>query len=168
MIHYHYKKPKLLFVGINPHPGSFARGVPFSNNKMFWYLLAQAGLINETREELREDTKLAKMYREKFNSIYRLGFVNIIERPTPNITTLRKQEEIPGREKINRIIKIEKPVVVCFVGKITYEKYSGRKDFTFGWQNNIADSQIFVMHSPLRGLASVRVNELIEIRDNRF
>jgi TDG/mug DNA glycosylase family protein len=29
------KNAKILFVGINPHPGSYRRGVPFSNNKMF-------------------------------------------------------------------------------------------------------------------------------------
>ena len=39
------KKAKILFVGINPHPGSYRRGVPFSNNKMFWYLLNRAGFL---------------------------------------------------------------------------------------------------------------------------
>ena len=53
MIRYRYKNPKILFVGINPHPGSFSRSVPFSNNKMFWYLLSDAGLLKETRDELR-------------------------------------------------------------------------------------------------------------------
>lgn len=38
MIQYQYLHSQLLFVGINPHEGSFNRGVPFSNNKMFWYL----------------------------------------------------------------------------------------------------------------------------------
>ena len=33
------KNARILFVGINPHPGSYRRSVPFSNNKMFWYLL---------------------------------------------------------------------------------------------------------------------------------
>jgi double-stranded uracil-DNA glycosylase len=41
MIRYVYKKPEILFVGINPHPGSFNRRVPFSNNKLFWYLLVE-------------------------------------------------------------------------------------------------------------------------------
>ena len=41
------KDAKVLFVGINPHPGSYRRGVPFSNNKMFWYLLNRAGLLEE-------------------------------------------------------------------------------------------------------------------------
>lgn len=45
MIRYFYVKPKILFVGINPHFGSYARGVPFSNNKSFWYLLSEAGVF---------------------------------------------------------------------------------------------------------------------------
>ena len=44
MIRYRYKNARILFVGINSHFGSFDRGVPFSNNKMFWYLLSDATL----------------------------------------------------------------------------------------------------------------------------
>src|SRR5690349_3706747 len=47
------KDARVLFVGINPHPGSYRRGVPFSNNKMFWYLLNRAGLLRETEKDLR-------------------------------------------------------------------------------------------------------------------
>ncbi len=82
MIRYQYKNARLLFVGINPHPGSFNRGVPFSNNKLFWYLLSDAGLIKESRNELRNDIDLLKVYKNKFNKIYKLGLVNIIEKPT--------------------------------------------------------------------------------------
>jgi len=72
MIQYLYKKSKLLFVGINPHFGSFDRGVPFSNNKLFWYLLSEAGIIEEKRDELRDDETLKRMYQEKFNAVYGL------------------------------------------------------------------------------------------------
>lgn len=164
MIQYRYKKPKILFVGINPHPGSFNRRVPFSNNKLFWYLLSDAGLLKEKRDELRDDTALSKMYKEKFNTVYGLGFVNIIDRPTVDITGIKKREELPGRKKILRIIKTEIPKVVCFIGKVTYEKYTGSKDFTFGWQENIGTSKVFVMHFPLRGEAIVRIRELEEVR----
>ena len=165
MIHYRYKKPKILFVGINPHFGSYNRGVPFSNNKMFWYLLSDAGILKEKRNELRNDEELKRIYRERFNRIYRLGFVNIINRPTRDITGLKKGEEAPGRKRISRIIKTENPRVVCFIGKVSYEKYIGSKDFTFGWQEPINDSRIFVMHFPLRGQASVRTRELKEVVD---
>lgn len=163
MIRYRYKKPRILFVGINPHFGSSQRGVPFSNNKMFWYLLSDARILEETRDELRDDEVLRRVYKERFNKIYRLGFVNIINRPTRDITGLKKNEELPGRRRISRIITTEKPPVVCFIGKVAYEKYTGSKDFSFGWQGPINKSRIFVMHSPLRGEASVRTRELKDV-----
>ncbi len=163
MIRYSYKQPKILFVGINPHFGSFDRGVPFSNNKSFWYLLSDAGIIQEKRDELRDDESLKRMYTKKFNAVYRLGFVNIIDRPTRDVSELKKGEELPGRKKISRIIRTEMPKVVCFIGKITYEKYTGSKDFSFGWQNSINGAKIFVMHFPLRGEAVVRIRELRKI-----
>jgi double-stranded uracil-DNA glycosylase len=163
MILYRYKKPRILFVGINPHFGSFKRGVPFSNNKMFWYLLSDAGVLKEQRDELRDDEALKRIYKEKFNIIYGLGFVNIIKRPTRDITGLRKGEELPGRRKITRIIKTEVPIVVCFIGKVAYEKFVGSKDFSFGWQEPINKSRVFVMHFPLRGRAVIRTRELKEV-----
>ena len=99
MIQYLYKKPEILFVGINPHFGSFERGVPFSNNKLFWYLLADAGIIEEKRDELRNDEALKRMYEAKFNAVYGLGLVNIIDRPTRDVTKLVKGEEAARPQK---------------------------------------------------------------------
>lgn len=130
---------------------------------MFWYLLSEAGMIAEKREELRSDGALKRIYEEKFNAVYGLGLVNIIDRPTRDVTQLVKGEELPGREKIFRIIKNEMPKVVCFIGKVTYQKYTGLKDFSFGWQDSICKSKVFVMHAPLRGEAIVRIRELREI-----
>lgn len=163
MIHHTYKNAQILFVGINPHPGSFRRGVPFSNNKLFWYLLSDAGLVQETRGELRDDVRLKHMYTEKFTAVYGLGLVNIIDRPTPDVSSLKKGEELPGRKRVARVIRTEAPRVACFVGRVTYEKYIGSKDFTFGWQERIGATKVFVMHYPLRGEASVRVAELREV-----
>lgn len=163
MIRYQTKNAEILFVGINPHPGSFNRGIPFSNNKLFWYLLGRAGLIREKFEDLRDDLKLGKIYRSRFNKTYKLGFVNLIDRPTRDITLLRKGEERKGKRKIENIIKTGRPKVVCFVGKVAYEKYSGSKDFTFGWQKDIHRSRVYAMHFPLRGKAVVRVRELKKI-----
>ena len=70
---------------------------------------------------------------------------------------------MPGRKKILRIIQTEQPKVVCFIGKVTYEKYTGSKDVSFGWQSDIGTSRAFVMHFPLRGEAIIRIRELQEI-----
>jgi TDG/mug DNA glycosylase family protein len=92
-----------------------------------------------------------------------LGFVNLINRPTRDITELEKDEELPGRRRVSHIIKTEKPPVVCFVGRVAYEKYIGSKAFSFGWQEPINKSSIFVMHFPLRGEAIVRTRELEDV-----
>ena len=130
---------------------------------MFWYLLSDAGILDEARDELRDDESLRRIYKEKFNVIYGLGFVNIINRPTRDITALKKGEELPGRRRISRIIKTENPPIVCFIGKAAYERYIGSRDFSFGWQEPINKSKIFVMHFPLRGKAIVRTRELKDV-----
>lgn len=163
MLHYQYKKCEILFVGINPHHGSFDRGIPFSNNKLFWYLLLRAGLLKENIEDLKDDSRLRQIYKNRFNTVYKLGLINIIDRPTRDITLLKKGEERRGKVKIEKIIKTQKPKIVCFIGKISYEKYTGSKKFTFGWQNEIYRSKVFVMHFPLRGKAEVRIHELKKV-----
>lgn len=90
--------------------------------------------------------------------------MNIIKRPTRDITQLVEGEKLPGREMISRIMKAEMPRVVCFIGKVSYRKYIGLKDF-FGWKDSIGKSRVFVMHAPLRGKAIVRVRELREIAE---
>jgi len=74
---------------------------------------------------------------------------------------LFRSEEDVGRRRVSSIIQNYKPPIVCFIGKITYEKFSQLKDFNFGWQKaNVYKSRIFVMHFPIRGKASVRIEEL--------
>lgn len=163
MIRYVYAKPQILFVGINPHHGSFARGVPFSNNKSFWYLLSEAGIIKEERTDLKDDVFLKRLYLRKFNQVYKLGFMNIVSRPTRGISELIRGEELHGRRKIASIIASQKPKIVCFVGKAPYEKFTGSKDFSYGWQESISGTKVFVMHSPLRGEARIRVQELRKV-----
>ncbi|MBE7447021.1 MAG: hypothetical protein HS132_18110 [Planctomycetia bacterium] len=58
--------------------------------------LSEAGLIKEKRDELRDDKTLERVYKEKFNTVYELGFVNIIDRPTRDITGIKKHEELPA------------------------------------------------------------------------
>ncbi len=154
---------KILFIGINPHYGSFERGVPFSNNKMFWYLLNRAGLIHEEHRNLRDDRYLKSLYDTSFISRYKLNFMNIIDRPTKDTTELRRGEEEAGRQRILKVVCKHHPRIVCFVGKITYEKFTGRSSVEYGWQEMICHSKVFVMHFPLRGKASVRIQELQEI-----
>ena len=89
------KNARVLFVGINPHPGSYRRGVPFSNNKMFLYLLNRSGILEEA-ENLKHDRLLKRIYDTKFLPKYELNFLNLVDRPTVEVTQLKNGEERAG------------------------------------------------------------------------
>ncbi|MEM3227963.1 MAG: mismatch-specific DNA-glycosylase [Candidatus Micrarchaeaceae archaeon] len=154
------KRPSILFVGINPHFGSYSRGVPFSNNKSFWYLLNASGLIKESRETLKDDAGLKRFYLLKFSKRYNYGFVNLVDRPTRSTASLRRGEEKYGVERVRRLIAIHKPIVVCFIGKVTFAKFSGSKKFGLGFQQRgMGSSKVFVSSFPIRGPAITRIKE---------
>lgn len=158
------KNARILFVGINPHPGSYQRGVPFSNNKMFWYLLNQAGLLNEAESDLKNDKLLKRIYDEKFIPKYGLNFVNLVNRPTVDVTMLAKGEEQMGVRRTLKLIRTHRPKVVCFIGKVTFNKFHGSRECDFGWQEKIEGTQVYLMHFPIRGPASIRVEDLREVK----
>jgi double-stranded uracil-DNA glycosylase len=158
------KNARVLFVGINPHPGSYRRGVPFSNNKMFWYLLSRAGLLREAESDLKNDKLLKQIYDKKFLPEYKLNFVNLVDRPTIDVTELKKGEEQAGVKRALRIIRTYKPKVVCFIGKIAFNTFHGSRNCDWGWQTEICDARVYLMHFPIRGPASIRVNELSEVK----
>ena len=158
------KHLRILFVGINPHPGSYRRGVPFSNNKTFWYLLNRAGLLNEDESILRTDRGLKDMYDRRFLPKYRLSFINLVDRPTVEVTELKRGEERVGVERAVRAILTYKPKVACFVGKVTYNKFRGIRDCNYGWQEDIGESRVYVMHFPIRGPADIRIRELQQLK----
>jgi TDG/mug DNA glycosylase family protein len=158
------RNAKILFVGINPHPGSYRRGVPFSNNKMFWYLLNRAGLLNEAEADLQNDESLKQLYDERFVRKYALNFVNLVDRPTIDVTELEKGEEQAGIERAMETILDHKPKVVCFIGKVTLNKFRGSRACNYGWQKNIGNIRVYLMHFPIRGPAAIRVRELREVK----
>jgi TDG/mug DNA glycosylase family protein len=162
------KNARILFVGINPHPGSYRRGVPFSYNKMFWYLLIRAGLLNERESDLKSDESLKHIYDKRFLPKYALNFVNLVDRPTINVTELKKGEVQAGIRRASRIIRIHRPKVVSFIGKIAFNTFYGTRQCDWGWQNNIENAREYLMHFPIRGPASIRVKKLEEIKRASF
>jgi len=159
------KKPIILFVGINPHYGSYKNGVPFSNNKNFWYLLNKSGLIHEDMKILKETKSLKKFYLDKFGNFYRYGLVNLVDRPSRSTTELKRGEEQKKIRKIRSIIRSRKPKLVCFVGKITYKKFTGTKDVSTGLlKSKIEGCRVFVTSFPIRGPNSLRIKELRQIK----
>jgi TDG/mug DNA glycosylase family protein len=158
------KHARILFVGINPHPGSYRRGVPFSNNKMFWYLLNRAGLLRESENDLKNDELLKAIYHKKFLHKYGLNFINLVDRPTVDVTELKKGEARAGIRRARRIIRTRRPKLVCFIGKIAFNTFYGSTKCDWGWQRNIEGTPAYLMHFPIRGPASVRERELRELK----
>jgi double-stranded uracil-DNA glycosylase len=151
---------KLLFIGTNPSPGTYRRKVPFSNNKSFWYLLHDAGLLPEDHYILQNDALLKHIFYKKFTKIYNLGLINLVFRPTKSVAEIKRKEAIPGGVAIVTAIKKYKPKVVCFIGKGTYQLFIQKSHCHYGWQPDIDSSKVYVMHSPLHGFSRVRVREL--------
>jgi len=159
------KRPVILFVGINPHYGSYKNGVPFSNNKNFWYLLNKSGLIHEDMRMLRNTKSLKKFYMNKFGRVYKYGFVNLIDRPTRSTAELKRGEESNKIVKIRNLIRRRTPKLVCFIGKVTYEKFSGAESVSTGLlKEKVEGCRTFVVSFPIRGPNSVRINELRRIK----
>jgi len=131
---------------------------------MFWYLLNRAGLLNEAENDLKSDKRLKHIYDTKFLYKYALNFVNLVDRPTVDVTKLRMGEELAGVKRALRVIRTYRPKVVCFIGKITYNKFRNSRACDYGWQERIEDSKVYLMHFPIRGHASIRIKELIEIK----
>lgn len=154
------KNALIMFVGINPHPGSYRRKIPFSNNKMFWYLLSKAHLIDEPVDYLKDDKKLIQMYESKFAQEYRLNFINLVDRPTSDVSKLRKGEERPGVARVLNSIRAYKPKIICFIGKTAYERFSGSKHIDYGYKQPIYGIRTYVCRFPIRGPAIDRIKEL--------
>lgn len=126
-------------------------------------MLHDAGLIDEDRNELKDDKNLKKIYDEKFTKVYKLGLLNIASRPTKKFTDIKQAEALPNTLRILAAIKRYHPAVVCFIGKRTYQLFIQKSQCAYGWQPDIDSTKVFVMHTPLHGLASVRVDELKQV-----
>src|SRR5690348_1589951 len=123
-----------MFIGLNPHPGCHKHGVPFSNNKAFWYQLSLAGLIDENEAELRQPRTLADLYNRKLTAEYGLSFINLVRYPTRRLADLKRGDEIPGVKTALRAIRRYQPKIVCFIGKTTFNWFRKRPKCDYGWQ----------------------------------
>ena len=101
---------------------------------------------------------------EKFLPEYGLNFVNLVDRPTINVTELKKGEAQAGVRRALRIIRTYRPKVVCFIGKIAFNTFYNSRKCDWGWQTEIGGSRGYLMHFPIRGRAAIRVKELTEVK----
>ncbi|AGK99789.1 G/U mismatch-specific DNA glycosylase [Desulfoscipio gibsoniae] len=149
------KNLKIIFVGYNPSIRSSETGHHFANpSNRFWNILYRAGLTpRKYRPE--EDIGFLKLG---------YGMTNIVSRPTRAAADITNHEYKNGGVELYRKISYYRPRVVCFVGKGVYEKYSGRRNVSWGKQEKPIVSGVTDFVAPSSsGLVRMKLDEVVVI-----
>ena len=149
----------LVFVGINPSIYSAERGQYFARpSNMFWRCLNASGLV---------PAPLGPADSQRLNE-FGIGLTDIVKRATHDAAELSNAEFAAGRLALRAKLEETAPRAVCFVGKLAYQQYSGRRRLPFGQQpERIGDSAVFVMPSTsglVNQLHAERLRCLDEVR----
>lgn len=68
-----------------------------------------------------------------------IGFTNMVQRPTKGSADLTRKEIKEGCQILLEKLQRFKPKIAVFNGKLIYEVFSGKKDFSFGRQPDMVD-----------------------------
>ncbi|ODQ68357.1 G/U mismatch-specific DNA glycosylase, partial [Nadsonia fulvescens var. elongata DSM 6958] len=153
---------RCVFVGYNPSIMSSKRGHRYAHpTNQFWSLLYQSEIVPE---------KLTPYSDSIMPERYRLGFTDLVARPTRRASDLSREEMIQGALILEERITRNKPKCVCIVGKGIWEcimRARGTKvgkDFEWGLQNAIlGQSAVFVVPSTSGLVAAITRERKLEI-----
>jgi TDG/mug DNA glycosylase family protein len=110
------RRPRILFVGINPSLHSARAGHHFAGpGNPFWRLLHAAGLVPRPMT-FRDDVRMPRLG---------LALMNIAERATREASELTPRDYALGRVRLARTIARIRPRVVAFVGRTAYRQFVG-------------------------------------------
>ncbi|MGH2588197.1 MAG: mismatch-specific DNA-glycosylase [Dehalococcoidia bacterium] len=149
----------LVFVGINPSIYSAVRGQYFARpSNRFWSCLNQSGLLPEPLGP-GDGPRLLE---------FGIGLTDIVKRATHAAAEVSPAEFAAGREVLRQKLLDAAPAAVCFVGKLAYAHFSGRRSFPFGRQPApIGRAAVFAMPSTsglVNNLHAERLRCLEEVR----
>jgi thymine-DNA glycosylase len=112
-------------VGINPGLFAAFKGHHYAGpGNHFWKCLYLSGLTS-VQMTAEEDYKLVQ---------YGIGFTNMVQRPTKGSADLTRKEIKEGSRVLLEKIRKFQPKIAVFNGKLIFEVFSGKKDFSFGKQ----------------------------------
>ncbi len=146
---------QVLFIGYNPSLRSGETGHHYANpSNRFWKILLLAGLTPRLYKP-QEDADLLEIG---------YGFTNIVARPTMTAAEIAPDEYKEGKRQLRVKIERYRPKVACFVGKGVYEQYSGKKNVTWGLQQEpvVPGVREYVCPSS-SGLVRMKAEEIAEI-----
>ncbi|TVX91860.1 G/U mismatch-specific DNA glycosylase [Paenibacillus agilis] len=146
---------KLLFVGFNPSLRSGETGHHYANPRNRFYTIIHEAGLTQRRYRPEEDQDLLELG---------YGFTNIVARPTLAAADITAEEYAEGRVILRDKIRTYRPKVVCFVGKGVYEKYSGRRDVQWGFQETSVVEGVWEFVAPSSsGLVRMKLDEIVAI-----
>jgi TDG/mug DNA glycosylase family protein len=131
----------VLFVGINPGMRSAAIGHHFAGySNRFWRLMYEAGVVPERIGPL-DDRRLPE---------WRMGLTNLIDRATPGIDTLGRDEYGRGAVRLRRKVRRWKPRLVVLIGVSLYRVlFDARAPIHFGLQEDrLEGARVFLLPNP--------------------
>lgn len=135
------RRPRILFVGINPSLHSARVGHHFASpGNPFWRLLHAAGLVDQPMT-CTDDVRLPRLG---------LALTNIAERATREASELTPRDYARGRVRLARTIARIRPSVVAFVGRTAYREFVGRSASPGpgAKPQRIAGAAVFVVPNP--------------------
>lgn len=156
---------KIISIGLNPSPSSVKAGYYFANPRnRFWPALNGSRLVDEALVPgaAAMDTLVMR---------YRIGFTDLVKRPTAMGKHLRAADYREGALVLNeKLIKFQ-PGIAWFHGKIAcrnYLKYAERVEADIPWGKqkwSIGAARVFVTPNPSPANAAFSVAQLIEFYD---
>lgn len=135
------KRPRILFVGINPGMTSGRVGHHFAGpGNPFYRLLHEAELIPELIAA-EDDQRLAE---------WGYALVNLVARPTRTAAELERPELERGKKRLLDTIREIRPQVVALVGVTLYPIVCGRSDEPGPGAKRelLAGARVFVLPNP--------------------
>lgn len=143
----------VVFCGINPASTAAADGHHFSSpSNRFWKTLHLAGF---TPTQLRpEDDRTILQYG--------FGLTAAVARPTRRARDLSRSELTLSASTLRQKIETYRPAVLAFLGKPAYAAIRGRKNITWGRQDDrFDDTLIWVLPNPSGLNRAFPLNELV-------
>ena len=149
---------EIVFVGLNPSTYSVRVGHYFANPRnRFWAALNRSGLVADELSPER-DAELAD---------YRIGFTDVVKRPTPQASGLRAADYRQWAPVLKQKLEQYQPLIACFHGMTGYKAYlkygEGVEERSeLGLQDRtIGSSRVFVVPNPSPANAQYSLDDLV-------
>lgn len=152
-------------IGLNPSPISVKARCYYGNPRnRFWKALNGSRLIDNA---LTPGEEAMHLLIEK----HRIGFTDIVKRPTPMGNALRAEDYRKGAAELKaKLIKYQ-PEIAWFNGMVTwknYLKYAEGLETQSGWgpqKHQIGKTRVFVVPNPSPANAQYSLEDLIAYYD---